>query len=73
MTPGARPGLASMILGTAGLSMLMLGTVLALRAERYVGRTTQLECAAGVCIVGGLSLIGIGLAWAMEPMPFVSP
>jgi hypothetical protein len=64
---------ASMILGTAGLSMLFAGAVLAVLAERYVGHTTQFEYAGGFLIVGGLSLIGIGLAWTLDPLPFVSP
>ncbi|HEV2629158.1 MAG TPA: hypothetical protein VGV41_10980 [Pseudolabrys sp.] len=62
-----------MILGSAGLSLLVAGIVLALLAERYVGRVAQLECAGGILIVGGLSLIGIGLAWALNSMSFVSP
>lgn len=62
-----------MILGSAGLSMLVVGTVLACRAERYIGRAAQLEFAGGLLIVGGLSLIGIGLAWTLNPMPFVAP
>ena len=64
---------APMIFGSAGLSMLVAGTVLAVGAERYVGRTAQLEFVAGLLIVGGLLLIGIGLAWTFEPMSFVSP
>ena len=62
-----------MMLGSAGLAMLVLGTVLAANAGRYVGRTAHLEFAAGVLVIGGLSFIGIGLAWALEPMSFVSP
>jgi len=61
------------ILGSAGLSMLVVGTALAVSAERYVERTAQLEFFGGVLIVGGLSLIGIGLEWTHNPMPFVSP
>lgn len=62
-----------MILGSAGLSMLVAGTVLAIRAERSVGRMSQLELAGGLLILGGLSLIGIGLAWVFNPISFVSP
>lgn len=62
-----------MIIGSAGLSMLVVGAALAVIAERYVGRTAQLECAGGILIIGGLSLIGIGLAWVPEPMSFASP
>lgn len=61
-----------MILGSAGLSMLLAGTVLAWCADRSVGRAAQFEFAGGLLIVGGLALIGIGLAAAMEPAPFVS-
>lgn len=63
---------AVMILGSAGLPMLVAGTVLACSSERYAGRTAQVEFAAGVLIVGGLSFIGAGLAWALNPMHFVS-
>jgi len=52
--------------------MLVAGTVLACSSERYAGRIAQVEFAAGVLIVGGLSLIGAGLAWALNPMHFVS-
>jgi hypothetical protein len=62
-----------MILGSAGLSLLIAGTVLACCAEHYVRRAAQLELTAGMLIVGGFSLIGIGLAWTLDPMPFVSP
>ena len=62
-----------MIFGNAGLLMLVVGTVLAWRAERYVRRAAQLELAGGLLIVGGLSLIGIGLAWTLSRRPSCRP
>jgi hypothetical protein len=62
-----------MILGSSGLSMLIVGTVLACRAERYAGYTNHMELVAGWLIVGGLSLIGVGVAWALNPGVLMSP
>lgn len=62
-----------MTLGSAGLFMLVIGTVLACKAERYSGRVAQVEYAAGLLIVGGLSIIGLGLGWAVDPLPFAAP
>jgi hypothetical protein len=63
----------AMILGGAGFSIMVAGAVLAFSAERYPGHAAQVEFAAGVLIVGGLSIIGAGLAWVLNPMAFVSP
>ena len=64
---------AATILGGAGFSVLVAGAALALDAERYPGRATQVEFAAGVLIVGGLSIIGAGFAWALDTLAFLSP
>lgn len=61
-----------MIVGCIGASMLVAGTVLACRAERYVERFEQTECAAGILIVGGLAVIGAGLEWGLNALPILS-
>jgi hypothetical protein len=65
--------LTPVMLGIVALSMLVAGSMLAVRAESNVESAAQLECAVGIFIVGGLSLLGIGLAWALNPMTFMSP
>lgn len=62
-----------MILGSIGLSMLVVGTALAVGAERCVGRSAELEYVAGTLLLVGLSLIGIGLARTLPSVPFASP
>lgn len=57
-----------MIVGSAGLSLLVLGTALALAAETQAAWCEILETAAGVLIVGGLTLIGAGVGWPMLPL-----
>jgi hypothetical protein len=56
-----------MILGSASLSMLVIGTALACCAESYPARAEAIERAAGALIVGGLVLTGLGLEWALDP------
>jgi hypothetical protein len=58
---------ATMILGSASLSMLVIGTALACCAESYPARAEAIERAAGALIVGGLVLTGLGLEWALDP------
>lgn len=58
---------AAMILESASLSMLVIGTAFACCAESYPTRTFAMEFAAGVLIVGGLALTGLGLEWALNP------
>ena len=62
-----------MVVGCIGSFMLFVGAALACRAGRYVGRTEQLERLAGILVVGGLSVIGIGLAWALNASVVVAP
>ena len=55
------------ILGFAGMAMLIAGIVLAVAAEIYVSRAKLIELVAGLLIVGGLTLIGVGLECALNP------
>jgi hypothetical protein len=57
-----------MILGGAGLSMLVVGTIFAIRAEASVSRSTQFQLAGGLFIVAGLLLIGTDLGWSLNAM-----
>ena len=54
-------------LGFAGMAMLIAGIVLAVAAEVYVSRAKPIELAAGLLIVGCLTLIGIGVECALNP------
>ena len=54
-------------LGFAGMAMLIAGIVLAVAAEVYVSRTKPIELAAGLLIVGGLTLIGMGVECVLNP------
>lgn len=57
-----------MIIGSAGLSLLVLGTALALAAETQTVWAELMELAAGVMIVAGLALLGAGVGMAMPPL-----
>ena len=54
-------------LGFGGMAMLIAGIVLAVAAELYPSRAKPIELAAGLLIVGGLTLIGMGLECAFNP------
>ena len=54
-------------LGFAGMAMLIAGIVLAVPAETYVSHARPIELVAGMMIVGGLTLIGMGLECAFNP------
>jgi hypothetical protein len=54
-------------LGFAGMAMLIAGIVLAVAAEVYVSRAKPIELAAGLLIVGGLTLIGMGVECVLNP------
>jgi hypothetical protein len=55
------------VLGFAGMAMLIAGIVLAVAAETYVSHAKPIELVAGILIVGGLTLIGMGLECAFNP------
>jgi hypothetical protein len=57
-----------MMFGSAGLSMLVVGTLLVCVAEKYSAMIARIEFVAGLLIVGGLSLIGVGLEWVLNPL-----
>jgi hypothetical protein len=54
-------------LGFAGMAMLIAGIVLAVIAEKPLPHAKSIELAAGLLIVGGLTLIGVGLECALNP------
>ena len=51
--------------------MFVLGAGLACSTEWYPAQASNLELVAGVLLVGGLFLIGIGVDWALKP-PFLA-
>ncbi|MGN6572741.1 MAG: hypothetical protein ACTHLO_15135 [Pseudolabrys sp.] len=53
--------------GFAGMAMLVAGIVLAVVAEARMSRADLVELAAGLLIVGGLTLIGMGVECAFNP------
>jgi hypothetical protein len=55
------------LLGFGGMAMLMAGIVLAVIAEKPLPRAKLIELVAGLLIVGGLTLIGMGLECALNP------
>lgn len=57
-----------MIIGSAGLSLVILGTALALAAETQTAWAEFMETVAGVLIVAGLALLGAGVGLAMPPL-----
>jgi hypothetical protein len=56
------------IVGSAGLSLVILGTALALAAETQPVWAEIMETVAGVLIVAGLALLGAGVGMAMPPL-----
>lgn len=56
------------LLASLSLFILVVGAGLAFTAETYPAQTSTLELVAGFLVVGGLSLIGIGLYWALNPL-----
>lgn len=62
-----------MIIGSAAIAMLIMGTFLAVQADRHAARGAELECLGGILLAGGLSLIGIGLFWVLGPTTLVLP
>lgn len=55
-----------MIIGSAGMLMLAVGVALACRAEKCAAQAAATEHVAGCLIIGGLTLIGIGVDWAFD-------
>lgn len=55
----------AMIIESTGFSMLIIGSVIAGIAEKYAARTAEIE-SAGVLLLAGLALIGIGLNWTLN-------
>jgi hypothetical protein len=49
------------------MAMLVAGTVLAVIAEADMARAKLIELVAGLLIVSGLTLIGMGLECAFNP------
>jgi len=49
------------MIAICSLASLMLGTAIAIVAERYPAHVEALETVAGVLLIGGLGLIGTGL------------
>jgi hypothetical protein len=62
---GARGMVA--IFGSVSLLMLLIGAALALASSTYPTYVKVLEYVAGVLILGGLALLGVGLGFAFDP------
>lgn len=54
-----------MMVGNVGVCMLVVGAILACKAQPGSERAAEQESVAGALIIGGLSLIGAGLDWIL--------
>lgn len=54
-----------LIVGTISLFMLVTGAALAIASEKHTARAELMEYTGGALIVGGLALIGAGMACSL--------